>query len=1204
MPHFTATVCGGSSNTDCSDPDYRATHLGECPDDPNCSDPVFAAANPTLCLNTARLILKPSAAVVEVLQDVQYRAFLWSNGVETELTEGVVYSVLDTSIALMGAGSGNATGIAVGITTVRAVWGSLSATARLEVIAEGGCLARANHFLFLNDVSRSMSAVFSNIYGTRLAVAKSLATAFVNDTNMLRDNAAVMSFDTTTAGVQGFTTNKTPLVTAIAGLATTQLHTNLALALTNASAYFTAQSVPASGRVIVLLTDGENNTGDDPVPLADALRAAGTIIIVVGLRTKNQYFSLLERIASGGFFINVLPSNITIADGWLDGMRQYLCSDNCQPDGGVTVGVGALNFTGWIHWDVTANEVDLIGRNTGGTPFYDVWPGNGLYMDDHGSGSGFFGEVRSKTTFAFEAAKEYRLTVQLAGNNREDSARSTRVRLGAFLDETVVLAYTAPFADQTWDFTPGATTGKIILNGVENTGTNAAYGNCVGRVTLTNLTDNVVMFDDNFDGDNPQPIDPACSAGHSGYGYGYCYGQGCVDGVIPAQQSDGTPLPNLEDDGNPPLYSSTQSAEVCCENSPEVCVSRSSSATSNVSQAAADAAAYTLALAAAQAALMCPMEDSTLINFHPYPSVAKTGYAACGLSSTDYWNKPGFEPNLIYDSTHTLTPVRIDLHTGNPPLGDGGYFFAFDDTRPDPVQQVWAKDDDDILYVTVRNLPAGHWRLYLYGHGSSNDQNAEFTLEKGQFDNDGEAIGSVTSEGNDTTTGAGWNNTPPPNFVAGVHYVVLEVDVLAGETLRVTVERAAGSYWVFNGMQLRLAPYVSFAVDDLINVECNDNWQCTDTSGGSDSCLERDDWELAYPAMSGPAAFGLAADDYWNQNGGFFDPELLERDPDTGAKLRNSRGEFTGVALQFYETLNLGMESEYLHPSRLLRRFSNLNDPAHDGTHLKCNVQNLPSGTYEFYVYAHGGANAKNVNVTMRAGDFDADGNLTAGTTCAREKATVNGAGWESATWTENDQYVVFRVAISDGNEVQFELEPDGTADEVYFNGLQIHRIGGSDNTTALTSTYKDDTAPYPSRKIVDCVTGRIDTVTVALNGLTIAAGTVVDIILESPTGTLVGLLLGSDNTPTNRNLVFDDDASDPVSAPGDIPNGSYKPTEISSADADPKAPCPLPPYSLELNDFENEDPNGIWKLWIGNRVESPSVALSLASWELTITTD
>ncbi len=55
-----------------------------------------------------------------------------------------------------------------------------------------------------------------------------------------------------------------------------------------------------------------------------------------------------------------------------------------------------LNYAGFANWDVLDGFVDLIGNG-----FFDLLPGNGLYVDLDGS-TGDAGKLISKTTFTLD----------------------------------------------------------------------------------------------------------------------------------------------------------------------------------------------------------------------------------------------------------------------------------------------------------------------------------------------------------------------------------------------------------------------------------------------------------------------------------------------------------------------------------------------------------------------------------------------------------------------------------------------------------------------------------------------------------------------------------------------------------------------------------------------------------------------------------
>src|SRR5580698_6007374 len=87
---------------------------GTNPVDPRCTDADFAAANPAICGNAAYLVLKPASSIIEVLGSVQFNVFLYQNGAETLLDTGLLFGSSDVTIFVIGASSGNGTGLAAG----------------------------------------------------------------------------------------------------------------------------------------------------------------------------------------------------------------------------------------------------------------------------------------------------------------------------------------------------------------------------------------------------------------------------------------------------------------------------------------------------------------------------------------------------------------------------------------------------------------------------------------------------------------------------------------------------------------------------------------------------------------------------------------------------------------------------------------------------------------------------------------------------------------------------------------------------------------------------------------------------------------------------------------------------------------------------------------------------------------------------------
>lgn len=138
------------------------------------------------------------------------------------------------------------------------------------------------------------------------------ANAFI-DRMGAADRAAVLSFDTGTSSSsgllasrlwQGMTGDKTALKTAVRQATFDGGATPLYDAVVDA--VNVARSTGGSNRVALILTDGENNAGQNSWQSAIAqAQAAGVAVYLVGLDAQNQVdFSAMQRIASstGGLF--------------------------------------------------------------------------------------------------------------------------------------------------------------------------------------------------------------------------------------------------------------------------------------------------------------------------------------------------------------------------------------------------------------------------------------------------------------------------------------------------------------------------------------------------------------------------------------------------------------------------------------------------------------------------------------------------------------------------------------------------------------------------------------------------------------------------------------------------------------------------------------------------------------------------------------
>ncbi len=530
-----------------------------CFDDPEsnsderCLDPAFAAANPDICGIPLRLIIKPEAVSRCTDEQVEFDTYLISDGAEQLITNGLTYVSSNQDVVLVSGLTGSATVTGEGIASVTVSWQNLTASAQVTGLGEDCCDDQNVGMILTVDTSASMGQAFSATYGTKFTLAKELANLAAADLNDTKDQMGVIGFNDAANLELALSDDISAIQTAVGSLGLSTGSTNLYDAIEESISALDADAT-LERKVIILFSDGENKTGDNPLSLATTFKSAGGIIIVVGLRASGDGFTLLNQIASGGFFINATEDNEDDVAGFLRGMKGYFCAGNCTPEGDVTVNKGQLNYENFINWDSVAatGPVDLIG-GTFPHQYFDFLPGNGLYVDMRGSSTPWLGYMSSKTDFLLEAGKQYDLTIRLAGNQRSPNSTSvTTFTLGA-INETLTPVWTDDFTEYTWSTTPGGTiNSKIVIQdgGTILGGKLDSFGNLLGYVKLHNVTDNITMLEDDFDEENPTYIDPACGEAYDeveGYGYGYaCYGYGCLEDPIPAQVPDPDPLPDVE----------------------------------------------------------------------------------------------------------------------------------------------------------------------------------------------------------------------------------------------------------------------------------------------------------------------------------------------------------------------------------------------------------------------------------------------------------------------------------------------------------------------------------------------------------------------------------------------------------------------------------------------------------------------------------
>jgi hypothetical protein len=422
--------------------------------DPRCADAAFAIANPTICPNGTgglggTLLLKPGTALACTLGSIQFSAVLVNNGQENAVNSNITFSSSDTSVAIIGAMSGNATGVGAGETIITAIYvdpatgNILTATASLTVLAGTNCCSEVTVAIMLViDVTLSMSQAFGGSYSTRLAFAIAAAKAFLNQIDSPNVQVGLMTFyDGVDTILVAPTTNIQSVIAALANVTQTQQITGFNKPLTDAITAL--QATNTDEQIIALISDGEDTSQYDPTDANDAIatsanfQATGGIVMALGCRAGDG-FLLLEALATGGFFINAYPAVVTQALSLFNGLKGYVCAGNCTPAGNVTQPTPQLDYCAFENWWISQGTVDLLGPG-----LYNVLPGNGLYVDLIGgteggislpdiAGNFYGGLMTSRDSFALTAGHQYRLSVSLAGNQAVNVGGTVHLKVFSF----------------------------------------------------------------------------------------------------------------------------------------------------------------------------------------------------------------------------------------------------------------------------------------------------------------------------------------------------------------------------------------------------------------------------------------------------------------------------------------------------------------------------------------------------------------------------------------------------------------------------------------------------------------------------------------------------------------------------------------------------------------------------------------------------
>lgn len=488
--------------------------------DPRCTDAAFAAANPDVCGSSAYLVLKPSSSIIVTLGSVQFAPFLYQNGVETPLTSGVLFGTSDPTVFLVGASSGNGTGLTPGDVVVTASYQGLTASATVTVVDSAiGCNDTPVATAILVDNSKSSSLSFGGPFISRLAAAKAVATSYAGAILQVsghpKDSISIFSFnDAPTQVSSGFITNTTTLASQIASIIQSQGDTDFTTALTSAIAALNATS--AAEKVLLVISDGEQTdtpTTQDVLNISSAFTATGGVIICVGLRASTG-FDLLERMATGGFFINATASNFNDSLGGLSFLKNAVCAGSCVPTGDFYAATASLDYSSYENWSVVSGQTNLLGNG-----FLDLLPGNGLYVelaaDNHPA------IIRTIDTFTLNPGDDYDIQFSLGGNSEMFTPTANAVvkvyvkdtTSGLNLFEHVIsVDWNSPFQNFSFTFTAQyAATVRLYFEQQIAVGYTGHFaGNLLDNITFKDVSTLVTLLFDDFNEENETYTPPAC----------------------------------------------------------------------------------------------------------------------------------------------------------------------------------------------------------------------------------------------------------------------------------------------------------------------------------------------------------------------------------------------------------------------------------------------------------------------------------------------------------------------------------------------------------------------------------------------------------------------------------------------------------------------------------------------------------------------
>lgn len=160
-------------------------------------------------------------------------------------------------------------------------------------------------------------------------------------------------------------------------------------------------------------------------------------------------------------------------------------------------------------------------------------------------------------------------------------------------------------------------------------------------------------------------------------------------------------------------------------------------------------------------------------------------------------------------------------------------------------------------------------------------------------------------------------------------------------------------------------------------------------------------------------------------------------------------------------------------------------------------------------------------------------------------------------------------------------------------------------NLSPITIVDNNRANPYPSTIPVSGLQGNIRSVRATINGFTHSFPSDAGILLVSPSGDKVVLMnkAGTGSAAVNgANFTFDQAATSPIPATGNLATGSYRPADYLSGYTFP-TPAPAREYATSMAAFNGDLANGNWSLYVVDTVAGDSGVIT-NGWSLSIETE